>query len=68
MSVRPVSYWLEELRVMGIIQCHGYHSVSWVSLSVMSDTPQCHEYHSVSGLFVKKTGSLGVMGKFLGGL
>jgi hypothetical protein len=48
LSVRPVSYWLEELRVMGI--------------------PQCHGYHSVSGLFVRKTGSLSVMGKLLGGL
>ncbi len=35
MSVRPVSYWLEELRVMGITQCQGYHSVSGVSLIVM---------------------------------
>ncbi len=46
-SVRPVSYWLE-LRVMGI--------------------PQGNGYHSVSGLFVRKTGSLSVMGKLLGGL
>jgi hypothetical protein len=45
-----------------------YHSVLGVSLSVMSDTPQCHGYHSVSGLFVRKTGSLSVMGKLLGGL
>jgi hypothetical protein len=49
-------------------QGNGYHSVSGVSLSVMSDTPQCHGYHSVSGLFVRKTRSLSVMGKLLGGL
>jgi hypothetical protein len=47
-SIRPVSYWLEELRVMGI--------------------PQCNGYHLVSGLFVRKIGSLSVMGKLLGGL
>jgi hypothetical protein len=45
-SVRPVSYWLE-LRVMGIIQCQGYPSVSWVSLSVRfvceeTRVPQCN--------------------------
>jgi hypothetical protein len=47
LSVRPISYWLK-LRVMGITQCQGYHSVS--------------------GLFVRKTGSLNVMGELLGGL
>jgi hypothetical protein len=52
-SVRPVSYWLE-FRVM-------------VSLSVRG-IPRCHGYHSVSGLFVRKPGSLSVMGKLLGGL
>ncbi len=38
----------------------------WVSLSVR-DIPQCHGYHLVFGLFVRKTGSLGVMGELLGG-
>ena len=38
----------------------------WVSLSVR-DIPQCHGYHLVSGLFVRKTGSLSVMGELLGG-
>jgi hypothetical protein len=32
--IRPVSFWLEELRVMGITPCHGYPFVSQVSLSV----------------------------------
>jgi hypothetical protein len=46
-SVRPISYWLEELRVMGIIHCQGYPSVSGVSLSVRfvceeNRVPQCN--------------------------
>ncbi len=61
MSVRPsgilfariITNFLVELRVMGITQCQGI--------------PQCNGYHSMSGLFVSKLGSLGVMGKLLGG-
>jgi len=44
-----------------ITQCDGYHSMS-------GKITQCDGYHSVSGLFVRKTGSLIVMGKLLGGL
>jgi len=45
LSVRPVSYWLK-LRAMGITQCQGYPSVSWVSFGVRfvceeTRVPQC---------------------------
>ncbi len=60
-SIRPVSYWLKELRVMGITQCEGYPSVAWVIPLNIMGIIQCQWYPSVSWVI-----PLSVMGILLG--